>query len=190
MEKTSIERTNENIATELFSITEEQKREMISAKKKSEEEYRLLKGEEKPETPHNFREYEVDQNFFVLIERKKFLEARYSAAVIDCVVEKLDLGRIYARYSNEGNPSFEPRMMLKILFYAYYLGIMSCRTIWDAVIHRSDFIYLACGQVPDFRTINAFQTRHMEEISGLFAQIVMLCRELEMIGFEHLAVDG
>jgi transposase len=190
MEKTSIERRNENIATELFSITEEQKREMILAKEKAELEYRLQKGEEKAETPHNFREYEVDQNFFVVIERKKFLEDRHPAAIIDLVVERLELGRIYARYSKEGNPSFEPRMMLKILFYAYYLGIMSCRTIWDAVIHRSDFIYIACGQVPDFRTINAFRTRHMEEIPGLFAQIVMLCRELGMIGFGHLAVDG
>jgi hypothetical protein len=46
---------------------------MISAKEKSEEEYRRQKGEEKTGTPYNFREYEVDQNFFVVIERKKFI---------------------------------------------------------------------------------------------------------------------
>jgi transposase len=190
MEKTSIEQRNENIATELFSITEEQKLEMIAAKERAAQDNRLQNGKEKEEMPGNFREYEVEQNFFVVIERKKFLEARHPAAIIDLVVEKLDLRRIYTRYSKEGNPSFEPRMMLKIIFYAYYLGIMSSRTIWDAVIHRSDFIYLACGQVPDFRTIDAFRTRHIEEMPGLFAQIVMLCRELGMIGFGHLAVDG
>jgi transposase len=190
MEKTSIEQRNENIATELFSITEEQKLEMIAAKERAAQDNRLQNGKEKEEMPGNFREYEVEQNFFVVIERKKFLEARHPAAIIDLVVEKLDLRRIYTRYSKEGNPSFEPRMMLKIIFYAYYLGIMSSRTIWDAVIHRSDYIYLACGQVPDFRTIDAFRTRHIEEMPGLFAQIVMLCRELGMIGFGHLAVDG
>jgi transposase len=81
-------------------------------------------------------------------------------------------------------------MMLKVLFYAYYCGIMSCRTIWDQVVNRADFIYLAAGQVPNFRTINSFRLRHLEELGELFTQIVYLCSELGMIGFEHLAVDG
>jgi transposase len=190
MEKTSIEQRNENIATEFFSFTKEQLHEMILAKEWYKQEYDLNAGEEKAEISNNFREYEVDQNFFVFIDRRKFLETKHPAMIIDLVVEKLDLEKIYAWYSAEGNPSFNPRMMLKILFYAYYLGIMSCRTIWDAVINRSDFIFLACGQVPNFRTINEFRIRHMKEIPGIFTQIVILCRELGMIGFEYLAVDG
>ena len=67
---------------------------------------------------------------------------------------------------------------------------MSCRLIWDAVINRSDFIYLAAGQVPNFRTINNFRLRHLKDLPDLFTQIVMMCKELGLIGFEHLAVDG
>jgi transposase len=190
MERTSFEQRNEKIATELFPITEEQKREMILAKENAEQQYKQKIGDEKKEDSINFREYNIDQDFFLVIERKKFLDSQHPAAIIDLVVERLDLRRIIASYSKEGNPSYNPTMMLKILFYAYYLGIMSCRTIWDSVIHRSDFIFLACGQVPNFRTINAFRIRHIDEIPGLFTQIVMLCKELEMIGFEYLAVDG
>jgi hypothetical protein len=80
--------------------------------------------------------------------------------------------------------------MLKVLVYAYYCRIMSSRTIWRNVINRCDFIYLAAGQVPNFRTIDAFRLRHLKDLPNLFAQVVMLCNELEMIGFEHLAVDG
>jgi len=58
------------------------------------------------------------------------------------------------------------------------------------VVNRADFIYLAAGQVPIFRTINSFRLRHLEELAELFTQIVYLCSELGMIGFEHLAVDG
>ena len=81
-------------------------------------------------------------------------------------------------------------MMLKIIFYAYYVSTKSCRLIWDAVINRSDFIYLAAGQVPNFRTINNFRLKQLKNLPGMFTQIAMMCKELGLIGFEHLAVDG
>ena len=90
----------------------------------------------------------------------------------------------------EGKLSFHPKLMLKVLFYAYYDGVMGCRTIWDAVIHRSDYIFLAVGQVPDIRTINSFRLRHLDVLYDIFAQIVLMCNNLDMSGFEHLAIDG
>jgi transposase len=139
---------------------------------------------------NNFREYDQNQSFFITVTKDKFLDAGHPAALIDIIIERLDLGILYKQYSQEGNPAYHPKMMLKILFYGYYTGIMSCRTIWDSVINRSDFMYLAAGQVPNFRTINDFRLRHLEDLSGLFAHIVMLCKELDMLDFEHMAVDG
>jgi len=55
---------------------------------------------------------------------------------------------------------------------------------------RADYIFLSGDQVPDFRTLNAFRTRHIEALPGLFSQIVMLCATLGMIDFQHLAIDG
>jgi hypothetical protein len=55
---------------------------------------------------------------------------------------------------------------------------------------RADYVFLSGDQVPDFRTLNAFRTRHMAELSGLFTQIVMLCSALGMVDFKYLAVDG
>jgi hypothetical protein len=51
-------------------------------------------------------------------------------------------------------------------------------------------MYLAAGQVPNFRTINTFRLRHIDQLPRLFAGVVMMCKELGMIGFEHMAVDG
>ncbi len=102
----------------------------------------------------------------------------------------MDLEKLYEYYSSEGNQPYHPKMMLKILFYGYYTGIMSCRTIWDSVINRSDFMYLAVGQVPSFRTINDFRLRHLKDLPGLFTQIVLLCKELDMLDFKYMAIDG
>ena len=139
---------------------------------------------------YNFRDYNQEQMFFIMVSKEGFLNAKHPALIIDTIIEKLNLNLLYNKYAKEGNPSYHPKMMLKILFYAYYDGVMSSRTIWEAVLHRSDYIFLAAGQVPNFRTINNFRLRHLEDLSNLFTQIVVLCKELDMIGFENLAIDG
>jgi transposase len=120
----------------------------------------------------------------------ELLETNHPARLIDKVVESLNLNQIYNDYEEEGNEAYHPKMMLKVLFYAYYIGVMSGRGIWEELKVRADFIFLSGDQVPDFRTINRFRVRHIEALSGLFTQIVMICVKLGMVGFEHLAIDG
>jgi transposase len=189
MSKTHIEIRNEKIERELFTITAEMKEAMDKARKEKIE--KMPKIEIKCDVQNNnFRPYDQEQIFFVTVTKDKFLAAEHPAAIIDEIIERLDLSNIYAYYSQEGNPAYHPKMMVKVLFYAYYISKRSCRIIWDAVINRSDFIYLAAGEVPDFRTINNFRLRHLEDLPDLFTQIVMMCKELGLIGFEHLSIDG
>ena len=190
--RTHAEKRSASIDRELFEITEDMRAAMESKKTETITADAVLYNVygSANETSDNFRTYDQRQDFFVTVSKGAFLDAEHPAAVIDSVVERLDLTRVYEKYSHEGNPSYHPRMMLKILFYAYYIGIMSCRTIWEQIINRADFIYLAAGQVPNFRTINSFRLRHLEELPELFTQIVYLCKELGMIGFKHLAIDG
>jgi transposase len=179
---------SQNNEEELFELTEELQAAMQQAREKAQltEFNQALKND----ISGNFREYDQAQNFFITVSKKGFIEDNHPVVIIDAVVEQLNLDCLYLTYSGEGNKAYHPKMMLKVLFYAYYCRIMSSRTIWKNVINRCDFIYLAAGQVPNFRTINAFRLRHLKDIPNLFAQIVMLCKELGMIGFEHLAVDG
>jgi transposase len=137
-----------------------------------------------------FRDYDQDQNVFRAIHPLELLEEDHRARVIDRVVELMDLGELYAQYADEGNPAYHPRMMLKVLFYSYYSGLMSCREMWAGLKNRADYIYLSGDQIPDFRTLNAFRSRHLELLPKLFAQIVLLCVQVGMVDFEHLAIDG
>jgi len=189
-DKTHVEIRNEHIERELFEITEEMREAMEQVRMDDIRRAETGVGPVIDGERSNFRAYDQNQDFFVTVSKKTFLEEQHPASIIDLVVERLDLTELYEQYSDEGNPAYHPKLMLKVLFYAYYVGIMSSRTIWDCVINRADFMYLAAGQVPNFRTINSFRLRHIERLIGLFTQIVMLCKRLGMIGFEHLAVDG
>lgn len=139
--------------------------------------------------PH-FREYNQKQSFFRHFIPEQLLAEDHPARVVDAVVERLDLNCLYDVYTEEGNVAYHPKMMLKVLFYSYLCGLMSCRKMEDGMIHRADFMYLSGDQVPDFRTLNNFRLRHIEQLPDLFAQIVLLCAALEMVDFQHLAIDG
>src|SRR5258708_33514717 len=45
-------------------------------------------------------------------------------------------------------------------------------------------------QRPDFRTISEFRKRHLAALSGLFRQVLALCREAGLVKLGHVAVDG
>lgn len=139
---------------------------------------------------NNFREYNQAQGVFRPIVPDDLLEPEHPARVIDRVVELLDLEIIYDEYKEEGNLPYHPKMMLKVLFYSYYTGIMSSRKMWKGLKDRADYIFLSGDQVPNFRTINNFRTRHMEVLPDIFTQIVHFCVKLGMVEFEHLAIDG
>ena len=148
--------TRKNNATEqeLFTLTEEMRMAMLEAGKKASQipvEYQV-----EEEISYNFRDYDQTQSFFVTVTKRGFIEESHPVVLIDAIIERLDLTTVYEVYSKEGCPAYQPRMMLKILFYAYFCKIMTSRTIWDNVINRCDFIFLAAGQVPNFRTINNF----------------------------------
>ena len=75
------------------------------------EEYNNIKAIKK-----NFRAYDQDQPYWDTIYIKKLLEPNHPARIIDSVVEKLNLEKLYKEYNYEGNPPYHPKMMLKILF--------------------------------------------------------------------------
>jgi transposase len=138
----------------------------------------------------NFKDYNQEQGIFRTIVPAELLEEDHPARIVDIVVENLDLEKLYEEYSEEGCPGYHPKMLLKVLFYSYFTGMMSCRGMWNNLKYRADYIFLSGDQVPDFRTINRFRLRVKTQLPKLFTQIVMLCVELGLVDFNYLAIDG
>jgi Transposase and inactivated derivatives len=112
------------------------------------------------------------------------------AVIINDIVETLDLSCLYRKVPCEGHPSYHPKMMLKILLYAYATGIFSSRKIAKALQEGIPFIYLSAWQSPDFRTISDFRKNNLEEFKNLFKQVVDICNQIGMIKLGHVAIDG
>jgi transposase len=139
----------------------------------------------------NFREYDQNQGIFAPIIPADVIDDDDPARIIDEIIESLDLSKLYDFYSHEGNPAYHPKMMLKVLFFCYMKGIFSCRKINEGLKkYMMQLVFLSGGDTPSFNTVNNFRLRHLSVLPEIFAQIVLLCVELEMVDFEFLAIDG
>lgn len=109
----------------------------------------------------NIRSYNQNQKFLFPPALHDFLPDSHEAHVINDVVEKLNLVSFYDKIPNVGNPSFHPKLMIKILFYGMVEGITSSRVLARKCGSDVAYMYLAAMQRPDFRTICKFRTKHI-----------------------------
>jgi transposase len=138
----------------------------------------------------NVRNYNNKEMLLFPASIGDYLSKDHLAWVIDDVVEQLDLSCLYKKVASVGNPSYHPKMMLKILFYGYATSTFSSRKIGKGAETDVAFIFLSGMQKPDFRTISDFRKNNAEEISNLFVQIVRLCKKLGLVGLGHISLDS
>ena len=87
------------------------------------------------------------------------------------------------------NAPYAPRMMVKVLLYAYATGVFSSRGIAKKLEEDVAFRGLAAGNFPQHRTICEFRRRHLAAFKQLCVEVVGLARELGLVRFGKLSVD-
>ena len=139
-----------------------------------------------------YRPYDPDQQLLLPAALREWLPDDHLAYFISDVVDELELLEITARYEREsrGGPPYHPRMMVKVLLYGYCVGVASSRRIAQRLHEDIAFRVLAANNTPDFRTISDFRKDNLDALSGLFLQVLALCRQAGLVKLGHVALDG
>jgi len=97
---------------------------------------------------------------------QEWLPPEHLAYFISDVVDHLDLSAIMIRYEDEGRgyPPYHPRMMVKVLLYAYCIGVPFSRKMEKRLHEDIAFRVLAANDTPDFRTISDFRKYHLKAL--------------------------
>lgn len=119
-------------------------------------------------------------------------EGTFEFAINHIVDEELDLSHLEERYNNDetGAPAYNPRILLKVVLFAYSRGITSSREIARCCEENIVFIALSHNSKPHFTTIASFISGIDKEAIHLFREVLLICDELGLIGKEMFAVDG
>ena len=78
-----------------------------------------------------FRTYEPEQMFLMPASIREWLPGNHLVYFLSDVVDHLELSAIVKHYTEEerGYPPYHPVMMVKVLLYAYCIGVASSRKI-------------------------------------------------------------
>ena len=111
--------------------------------------------------------------------------------VVDKVINELQLSPLFETYKGGGASSYSPRMLLKVITYAYIEKIYTCRPIAKALKENIYFMWLSGMSTPDFTTINNFKSKRLKEsVDDVFSSVIEVLLKGGYIKAENLFVDG
>ena len=137
-----------------------------------------------------FIPYNNEQGF-TIFDIQDLVPANHVARVIDEMVETIDDELFFVHYKGGGRSSFHPKMMTKVILYAYSKKIYSSRGIEETLTEHIPSMWLAAGQQPDHRTINRFRSKHLKAMmDSLFEQMIHQLIEQNDIIMENYFLAG
>ena len=110
--------------------------------------------------------------------------------IVNAIVDSLNLEAFKKLYKEKGRSPYHPRMMLKVILYAYMNNVYSCRRIEKLLLRDIHYIWLAGYEKPDFITINRFRNRVKGEINNIFTQVVLILSSKGFITLDVEYIDG
>jgi transposase len=140
-----------------------------------------------------YKPYSYAQGKYIPICFEKQIQpATFEYTLNHLIDHELDLSIFDNRFRNDQNgaPAYDPKILLKIILFAYSRGIVSSRNIARCCEENIIFMALSADTRPHFTTIADFVSSIDNEIVKLFQEVLLVCDEQGLIGKEMFAIDG
>lgn len=109
-----------------------------------------------------FKKYQQDQISLLPESLEELISSTHLVRVVNETMERMDMQPLIDSYKGGGTSIYHPKMMMKILVYAYTEKIYSSRRIAKALRENVNFMWLSAKSRPDFRTINNFRSSRLK----------------------------
>ena len=138
-----------------------------------------------------FKSYNQNDNLLFPPCLGDFIAENDPVRVLNAVVDHLDIRAIENSYEGGGASSYNPRMLVKVVFYAYLQNVYSGRKMEQLLRRDVNFMWLSGMQTPDFNTINLFRKNRLAPVvDDLFTQVVEMLVENKFVSLEVQYIDG
>ena len=138
-----------------------------------------------------FKSYNSNDNLLFPPCLGDYLPKNHNARVVSAIIDRLDITEIESGYKGGGASSYHPRMLLKVIVYAYLNNVYSGRKMERLLVENIAFMWLSGMQTPDFRTINLFRSKRLAgRFDNIFTQVVLLLNEEGFVSLDVQYIDG
>jgi transposase len=145
----------------------------------------------KNNTKVTFKEYQMNQMILLPPSIDEMIGANHLVRVINQTIEDMTIQPLLSKYKGGGTSSYHPKMMLKVLVYAYTQKLYASRQIAKALRENIHFMWLSGGNKPDFRTINRFRSSILKGvIDEVFGLVLEMLIQAGYVRLENYFLDG
>lgn len=121
----------------------------------------------------------------------ELIPPQHPVRIVSQVLDQIDIDPLLKKYRGGGASSFHPRMLLKVLVFAYINNIYSSRKIEAALKENIHYMWLSGMSTPDHNTINRFRSERLKEVlRQVFTQVVVLLAQEGLLNIKELYTDG
>lgn len=138
-----------------------------------------------------FKAYSQHQGMLLPPSLEEMISQGHPVRTVNAVLDKIDIDPLLKKYKGGGCSSFHPRMLLKVLVYAYINNTYSSRKIEAALKENIHYMWLSGMSTPDHNTINRFRGERLKEVlEKIFTQVVLLLAQEGVLTIKDLYTDG
>jgi transposase len=144
--------------------------------------------------PPKLRLVERSQMTMAVICVDELIAADHKARAIWELAGRLNLDRfvekVKTRAGAAGRPAWDPRLLVSLWVYAYSEGIGSAREMERLLEWEPGFQWLCGLGSINHHTLSDFRVNHQEALGNLFAQMLALLEQAELLNLERVMHDG
>lgn len=138
-----------------------------------------------------YKSYAQNEIALFPLNLEEMVPANHKARVVNAVIDRLDISAIESGYKSGGASIYHPRMLLKVITYAYLDNVYSGRRMETLLNENVVYMWLSGMNRPDFRTINLVRSRRLKGVfEGLFTQVVTMLNEEGLVSLDVQYIDG
>lgn len=138
-----------------------------------------------------YKTYDQDQLSLLPPSYDDLVPDNHPVRIVNTIIDSLDISVLEKGYKGGGTSSYHPRMLLKVLIYAYLRNLYSSRKIEQALQENIHFMWLSGQSKPDHNTINDFRGKRLKNhLKTIFNQVVLLLNEQGYLSLKEIYVDG
>lgn len=157
----------------------------------NEPESQVSRPRQKVKSTPVFKEYNQDQLMLLPPDLSSLIPSNHLVRVLNETIEGLDLKPLIDTYEGGGASAYHPKMLLKVIIYAYINKIYTSRSIAKALRQDTHFMWLSFMSTPDFRTINNFRSGRLQKvIDRIFTDTVLYLLDHGYINLKEYFIDG
>lgn len=138
-----------------------------------------------------FKSYSQNQQHLFPLNVEDLIPSNHAVRKVNDIIDQIDLSNLLNEYQGGGCSAYHPRMLLKVVIFAYLSNIYSSRQIEESLKSNIYFMWLSGHQRPDHNTINRFRSERLPNVlKTVFVAVVKMLAQSGIVSLNQVYVDG